>query len=114
MDIELLKTFLEVNRTKHFGKAAENLYLTQAAVSARIKQLEAHIGNPLFTRYRNNLQLTSIGDRLVKHAETILIAWDQALADTQLKDNQRKVLVLGASSGLWDLLLQDALNMTCP
>ena len=110
MDIELLKTFLEVNKTKHFGKAAENLYLTQAAVSARIKQLETYIGTPLFTRYRNNLQLTNVGIRLVKHAETILIAWDQALADTQLKDNQRKILVIGASSGLWDLLLQDALN----
>ncbi|WP_082880488.1 MULTISPECIES: LysR family transcriptional regulator [unclassified Oleiphilus] len=39
MDIELLRTFLEVKNTRHFGKAAENLYLTQAAVSARIKQL---------------------------------------------------------------------------
>lgn len=32
MDIELLKTFLEVKNTRHFGKAAENLYLTQASV----------------------------------------------------------------------------------
>ncbi|WP_082881977.1 LysR family transcriptional regulator [Oleiphilus sp. HI0043] len=39
MDIELLRTFLEVKNTRHFGKAAEHLYLTQAAVSARIKQL---------------------------------------------------------------------------
>ncbi len=32
MDIELFKTFLEVKDSRHFGKAAENLYLTQAAV----------------------------------------------------------------------------------
>jgi len=37
VDIELLKTFLEVNRTRHFGKAAEHLFLTQSAVSARIR-----------------------------------------------------------------------------
>lgn len=110
MDIELLKTFLEVKNTRHFGKAAENLYLTQAAVSARIKQLEHTMGAPLFTRYRNNLQLTAVGDRLTHHAQTILIAWDRAQADAQLNKNQKKVLAIGASSGLWDLILHDALN----
>jgi len=33
VDSELLKTFLEVSRTRHFGRAAETLYLTQSAVS---------------------------------------------------------------------------------
>ncbi len=33
MDTELLKTFSEVSRTRHFGRAAESLYLTQSAVS---------------------------------------------------------------------------------
>jgi LysR family transcriptional regulator, flagellar master operon regulator len=110
MDIELLKTFLEVKNTRHFGKAAENLYLTQAAVSARIKQLEHFMGTPLFTRYRNNLQLTAVGERLTHHAETILIAWDRAQAEAQLKKDQKKVFSLGATSGLWDLILQEALN----
>ncbi len=109
MDIELLKTFLEVKNTRHFGKAAENLYLTQAAVSARIKQLENILGAPLFTRFRNNLQLTVTGERLINHAETILIAWDRARQDVALKKKQKRALALGATSGLWDLLLQDAL-----
>ncbi len=39
MDIELLRTFLEVVRTRHFGKAAAELCVTQSAVSARIRQL---------------------------------------------------------------------------
>ncbi len=39
MDTDLLKTFLEVSKTRHFGKAANNLFVTQAAVSARIKHL---------------------------------------------------------------------------
>ncbi len=110
MDIELLKTFLEVKNTKHFGQAAENLYLTQAAVSARVKQLEKILGTPLFTRYRNNLQLTASGKRLVNHAETMLIAWDRARTDVSLHKNQTHALALGATSGLWDLILQDALN----
>ncbi|STJ14388.1 LysR-family transcriptional regulator (H-NS-dependent flhD regulator) [Escherichia coli] len=48
MDTELLKTFLEVSRTRHFGRAAESLYLTQSAVSFRIRQLENQLGVNLF------------------------------------------------------------------
>jgi LysR family transcriptional regulator, flagellar master operon regulator len=44
VDTELLKTFLEVSRTRHFGRAAESLYLTQSAVSFRIRQLENQPG----------------------------------------------------------------------
>lgn len=57
MDTELLKTFLEVSRTRHFGRAAEALYLTQSAVSFRIRQLENQLGVNLFTRHRNNIRL---------------------------------------------------------
>ena len=65
MDIDLLKTFLEVEKTRHFGRAANNLYLTQSAVSARIRLLEETLGVTLFIRHRNNIQLTKKGERLV-------------------------------------------------
>ena len=110
MDIELLRTFLEVKNTRHFGKAAENLYLTQAAVSARIKQLESIIGGPLFTRFRNNLQLTVTGERLINHAETILIAWERSKQEVSIKKRHKHTFSLGGTSGLWDLLLQDVLH----
>lgn len=110
MDIELLRTFLEVKNTRHFGKAAENLYLTQAAVSARIKQLESIIGSPLFTRFRNNLQLTVTGERLINHAESILISWERARQDLSIKKRQKHTFSLGSTSGLWDLFLQEVLH----
>ena len=53
MKIELLITFLEVSQTLHVRVAAENLYLTQAAVSSRIKQLEEELGVLLFDRTQN-------------------------------------------------------------
>ena len=74
MDTELLKTFLEVQKTRHFGKAAENLYLTQSAVSFRIRQLEQSLGVPLFNRFRNNIQLTVAGEMLLLHAQAVLSA----------------------------------------
>jgi DNA-binding transcriptional LysR family regulator len=110
MDIDLLKTFLEVQQIRHFGRAAENLFLTQAAVSARIKQLENIVGSPVFTRYRNNLQLTETGRRLVPHAQAIVIAWDRAKQEVSLDRVNDIILGVGAISGLWDLFLQESLS----
>ncbi len=110
MDIELLKTFLEVRRTRHFGMAAENLYLTQAAVSARIRQLEELLGVKLFIRSRNNIQLTSEGERLVTHAQTVLLAWTRAQQEVALKTGQTSQIHIGVRSGLWSPALQERLQ----
>lgn len=110
MDTELLKTFLEVNQTRHFGRAAENLFLTQAAVSARIKQLESALGSPVFTRYRNNLQLTETGRRLVPHAQAMLLAWDRAKQEVSLTSRQDLILGLGATHSLWQLFAEPLVN----
>lgn len=111
MDTELLKTFLEVRRTRHFGKAAENLYLTQAAVSARIRQLERLLGVKLFVRSRNNIQLTSEGERLVTHAQTVLLAWTRARQELALDTGQVSQLHIGIRSGLWNPVLQGRLEL---
>ncbi|WP_144393123.1 LysR family transcriptional regulator [Pleionea sediminis] len=104
LDISLLRTFLDVNKTRHFGKTAENLYLTQSAVSARIKQLEDILGVPLFQRFRNNIQLTPQGERLVHHAELILNSWTQAVQDVSLPESVSQ-LVIGAPQSLWEAKL---------
>lgn len=106
MDIDLLKTFLEVHKTRHFGRAADNLYLTSAAVSARIKQLEQHLGVTLFVRSRGNVQLTNEGERLLAHAETLVLTWNRTLQELALQPNQRHRLHIGATSGLWQFRLQ--------
>lgn len=105
MDTELLKTFLEVQRTRHFGKAAENLYLTQSAVSFRIRQLEQQLGVNLFVRYRNNIQLTSAGERLLPHAQTMLSALQRARHDVALSTQQAKQLAVAAPTSIWETLL---------
>ncbi|MFA3791180.1 LysR family transcriptional regulator [Aliiglaciecola sp. SL4] len=71
MDIRFLSTFLEVANTRHFGKAADNLYLTQSAVSARIKLLEEYFNTPLFIRNRNSIQLTPAGEQLIPYAKQL-------------------------------------------
>lgn len=109
MDTDLLKTFTEVCKTRHFGKAAENLYVTQAAVSSRIRQLEGKLGVSLFERLRNNLKLTPAGERLLPHAESVLTAWQRAFQEVAITDNQTSVLSLAGSPNVWDLTLQNNL-----
>lgn len=110
MDTELLKTFLEVQRTRHFGKAAENLFLCQSAVSARIRQLEEMLGTPLFQRQRNNIQLTPAGQRLLAHAERILSAWQRARLDVVADESGIPALAIGGAPSAWDIFLQDWLS----
>lgn len=110
LDTELLKTFLEVRKTRHFGRAAQNLYITQAAVSARIKQLEESLGAKLFIRRRNNIQLSSEGERLVPHAKMMLLALARAKQDLALEDSDSRRIHMGVRTGLWGSALQEKLH----
>lgn len=110
MDAELLRTFLEVRETRHFGRAAENLFITQAAVSARIKHLEEALGVALFIRHRNNIQLSSEGERLVPHAATVLLALARARQEVRLEDARSSQVYLGVRIGIWSSVLQQRLH----
>lgn len=109
MNTDLLRTFLEVAKTRHFGHAAENLYLTQSAVSSRIKQLEDTMGVKVFTRQRNNILLTPAGERLISHAENLLAIWQLAVQEVGAPKQQNLQLSIGGTSNLWDTFLQSVL-----
>ncbi len=104
VDTELLKTFLEVSRTRHFGRAAEALYLTQSAVSFRIRQLENQLGVNLFTRHRNNIRLTAAGEKLLPYAETLMNTW-QAARKEVANTSRHNEFSIGASASLWECML---------
>jgi len=72
MDLVLLKTFIKVASIGSITKAAAVLFVTQSAVSRRIKQLEEHIGNPLFERSGALLKLTATGSKLVEMGSRML------------------------------------------
>ena len=119
MDVELLKTFIELYQTRHFGKTGENLHLTTAGVSSRIKLLEEQLNSPLFTRERNNIQPTAAGSALLSYAKTILENWDNAKKLITTQNSQLDNLRILASPGFWDSsssswinqLLTDDLNI---
>lgn len=110
MKIELLTTFLEVSATLHFRIASENLFITQSAVSARIKLLEDELGVLLFDRSKKSLKLTPEGHRLIKHANELIFMWQKTKQDVGLGAQQSTQLVVGAKSTIWDIVLQNWLH----
>ena len=63
-----LNTLLTVAEQQNFTKAAEQLSLTQPAVSHHISQLEEEFGVSLFIRGKSGLKLTQEGERVVRCA----------------------------------------------
>lgn len=110
MDIDALKTFIEVSRTRHFGQAARNLYVSQSTVSARIKLVEEQVGLPLFVRQRNNIQLTAAGEKLLHYAESMVTTWVRARQEIAIEDEKLIPFIAGSTPSLWDSALQNWMN----
>ena len=72
LTLRQLQIFVVASRYPSFARAAEELHLTQPAVSMQIRQLEEAIGLPLFERVARKLALTEAGERLSHHASRIL------------------------------------------
>ncbi len=108
MDIRFLTTFIEVVNTRHFGKAAENLYLTQSAVSARIKLLEEYFHTTLFIRQRNSIQLTQSGEKLLPYAKQLCSTLQAARQE--LLDASTDYVMVGATQLASELLLSESLG----
>ncbi|MBE3591710.1 MAG: LysR family transcriptional regulator [Thermoanaerobacter sp.] len=74
IDLYALKVFESVARNKSFSKAAEELFLSQPAVSQQIKSLEKQLGTKLFYRTSKEISLTETGEILYIHAQSILMS----------------------------------------
>lgn len=109
MDINLLKTFLEVMKTRNFSRAADNLYVTSAAVSARIKQLENQLGVSLFTRTRTSTSPTNEAERLLPFAENMINTWARALQEVSMQPSMETRVHIGATASIWILALEQKL-----
>lgn len=104
MDITLLKTFLEVAATGSFVASADRLYVTQSAVSLRIKRLEDSLGKPLFVRNRAGAELTDAGREFEKYALSIIRVWEEARQQVAIPEGYTKSLTMGAQYSLWPRL----------
>ncbi|HEN3452937.1 TPA: LysR family transcriptional regulator [Yersinia enterocolitica] len=83
MDLRHLRCFLAVAEELHFARAAERLHIDQSPLSRTIKELEEHLGAPLFARTTRSTRLTPAGRLLLEYVPRVFAALDQACASVR-------------------------------
>lgn len=99
VNLELYKVFYTVAKCGSLTKAAEELYISQPAVSQAIKQLETQLGGQLFNRTHKGMELTETGGKQIfDTVEKALKLFDEAEKKyLELKDTATGVIRICAS-----------------
>jgi LysR family transcriptional regulator, glycine cleavage system transcriptional activator len=79
VSLDLLRGFRAAARHLSFTRAAQELFLTQPAISREIRTLEAQLGQPLFHRVNRALQLTAAGRELYRATEETFTQLDAVI-----------------------------------
>lgn len=77
MNLMHLKYVVELNKTRSFSKAAENLYMGQPNLSRAIKDLEKEINIKIFNRTTKGIEVTPEGEEFIQNAKKILYEFDK-------------------------------------
>ncbi|MBE0651690.1 MAG: LysR family transcriptional regulator [Bacteroidales bacterium] len=106
-----LKVFYTAARHASFSKAAEELFITQPAVSKHIQGLEQHFKAKLFLRQGNKVSLTSEGELLYRYSSDIFSMYKKMQYDMDRLGNRNSGHIrLGASTTLTQYVLPNLLN----
>ena len=101
-----LKVFYTVAQTLNFNRAAEQLNISQPAVTKHIKELEQQYNTTLFDRAKKRIVLTRSGEILLQHAHLIFEQYQKLDFDINLLQNKTEgVLHIGASTTIAQYVL---------
>lgn len=103
-----LKTYLSLCNTMNYRKTAEEVHLTQPAVTKQIQSLEVEYGTTLFHYAGRNLYITDDGLLLKQYAESQ--HYNEAELLSKLRRTERRVLRLGATKSIGDSVLDGYLT----
>lgn len=94
MNLDYLHYFVVLSKIKHFGRAAEQLYITQPTLSYAIAALEKELNAPLFIRKGKNVALTEEGSIFLKYAEKSLSELQAGINAVQRNNKIESVIKL--------------------
>ncbi|MGB3683702.1 MAG: LysR family transcriptional regulator [Rubrobacteraceae bacterium] len=96
-----VECFLAVTRTGNLSRAAEEMFLTQPTLTARLKAVEEELGDQLFVRTSRGMRLTEAGREFVPYAERVVGSFHEGKRHLEeLRGITGGRLVLGASPGV--------------
>jgi LysR family hydrogen peroxide-inducible transcriptional activator len=118
MTLTELQYIVAAAQERHFGRAADRVFVTQPALSLAIKKLEEELGLTIFDRRQNRIELTAIGEQIVHQAQRVLEEAEQIkILATQGKDHLSGPLRLGVIATVGPYILPDLvplLNQRAP
>ena len=103
--IELLRTLVAIAETKSFTKTAAKLELSQPAISAQVRRLQAIVGGSLFEKTNGGIALNERGKLVINHAQRLLESNDRILSLAG-PAHSRRLLRIGISTLYVDDFLQ--------
>lgn len=105
-----LQVFDAVARLKSFTRAAEEIHMTQPAVTFQVRKIEEHFGTRLFDRKHNRIDLTEAGERVDGYCKRILALHAEMEATVrEFTGDMAGLMVLGASTTIADYVLPSVL-----
>lgn len=90
MDLREMQYILEIEKTGHLTQAANNLFISQPALSKTLRKLEAELGSPLFYKDSNVLRPTDTGEIVLEKAKAILKLVDEMNDDVAASKNLKQ------------------------
>jgi len=90
INLRHLRAFVAVAREHSFTRAAEALFLSQSALTITVRQLEAHLGVPLFHRTTRHVGLTADGEAFLPAAERVIADFEAAIGNVRQLAAQRR------------------------
>lgn len=93
LSLDCLRSFEAVARRLSFSAAADEMHITQPAISRQIKGLEEELGAPLFNRGTRKVELTSAGQSLMRVVEPMLARLDATVRQVRLARGRAQVSV---------------------
>ncbi|MFI9273130.1 LysR family transcriptional regulator [Kitasatospora sp. NPDC052896] len=100
LDLRKLRYFTAVAEHRQFGRAAQELFITQPVLSRQIRALEQELGCALFTRTTRSVELTRAGQQLYEEARRISTVVGTAVRRVQEAARGEQRLVVAFSPGL--------------